>query len=75
MFTRTKLVLSLIIACSATAAGALDRYSGTNRTSLTIQRQTVPPSVSARASHAEVRVRNSDFERIWFRQAEGPEWN
>jgi hypothetical protein len=74
MFTKSKILLAVAMICTASAASALDRNSGTNGGSLAMQRQTVLSNPSARAARAQVRGR-SDFEGIWFRQAEGPEWN
>jgi hypothetical protein len=74
MLSKT-IVLSVAIAlASASSALSADRNGKTHRGAPAIQRQ-MP--VAGLAAHAQVRVAklSSDFERIWFRQAEGPEWN
>jgi len=75
MLNKTTIILSVAIALgSASTALAADRNGKVHRSAPAAERQML---ISARAAHAEVRVRkpSSDFERIWFRQAEGPEWN
>jgi len=72
MLSKTTIILSVALALgSASAAFAAD---GSGKVHPAVERQT---AVSSRAAHAEVRMRrpSTNFERIWFRQAEGPEWN
>jgi hypothetical protein len=75
MLSKTTIILTLAIAMSSASAASAAAHNGKDHRGAPAVERQVP--ASARAAHAEVKVRKptSDFERIWFRQAEGPEWN
>jgi hypothetical protein len=75
MFNKTKIALSaFILFGSASASFALDRHVKTHRATAQFHRVVAPERYAARAEVRTVR-RPASFERIWFRLAEGPEWN
>ena len=81
MLSRTKIALSVaLVLGSASATLAMDQNGKAHHGTRVVRHQMPVASPAARAARAEVRDQrvvkpSSDFERIWFRAAQGPEWD
>jgi hypothetical protein len=75
MLSKKKIVVSVVVLLgSASATFGLDRNGTTHRGAPAVQRLAPAASYAARVEMRAVKP-FSTHERIWFRLAEGPEWN
>jgi hypothetical protein len=75
MFNKTKLALStLVLFGSASASFALDTHVKPHRATTQLHHFVGSESYAAQTASRPI-TRSSNFNSVWFRLAEGPEWN
>jgi|KBSMisStandDraft_5_1062788.scaffolds.fasta_scaffold4112457_1 hypothetical protein len=75
MFNKTAFALStLVLFGSASASFALDTNAKPHRATTQLHHVMASESYAAQAASRPI-TRSSRFDSIWFRLAEGPEWN
>ena len=75
MFHKTKFALStLVLFGSASSSFAMDSHVKPHRAMTQLHHVMASESFAAQATSRPI-TRSSRFDSIWFRLAEGPEWN